>query len=444
MIRHRQTAMGEMHTGRDLRLVRAMAGTLLVLALTAGAGTDAATPDPRNAAELPPIGPKSGLLPPAIILFDEAAGGKTDPAPDSEASSIAAAAMRAAFLAAMAERNPDLRLVEAEEIGPVDLSALIALPGRLDRDDAHPPRESLLSVDYPAGSIHQAMERLQIDSVWILSGIVILPEIHHRATVQDEAPPTATTPRSRLLLRVALVDANGIVRFSDLVDEGPHAIIRHGGKEPAEIAPADLDLRDPGIARRWTELLLAQYTTEGERRQARQAVTGALEVESEGPRHPHPHEVRLGVGVFVFAGLDFWAGYLPKESGWQFGYRFVRWTDSFEDPYTGNELTETTETLQGGQVNYLFRPEKRGTWYVGASLMQWSKTEYATMNGVSDTTGVFAPFLGGGYTRHLGTHAYWNTAMFLAPWADLSTDTGVSSEDSSGGFDIQIQLGASF
>jgi hypothetical protein len=34
--------------------------------------------------------------------------------------------------------------------------------------------------------------------------------------------------------------------------------------------------------------------------------------------------------------------------------------------------------------------------------------------------------------------------MFLGPGAKLQTNTGVSSEESSGGFDIQLHIGASF
>jgi hypothetical protein len=208
--------------------------------------------------------------------------------------------------------------------------------------------------------------------------------------------------------------------------------------------PARADLRDPEVARRQVEALLAEYRTEDEKREAEQEAARALEAGAAAPRPPHPAEFRLGFGIFFVAGVDLWAGFIPKNSRWQFGWRYVRWNDQFEDPYTGRGLTDTTETMQGLQVNYLFRPEKRGTWYLGASALRWSRTETSDVTGVSDSASVVAPFLGGGYTRRLGRHAYCNGGIFLSPGTTLETDTGVSSDEASGGFDIQIQLGVTF
>jgi hypothetical protein len=88
--------------------------------------------------------------------------------------------------------------------------------------------------------------------------------------------------------------------------------------------------------------------------------------------------------------------------------------------------------------------EENGTWYLGVSLLRWSRTEVSLVTGASSSDSVVAPFFGGGYTGHLGKHAYYNAGIFLSPGTELKTNTGVSSEESSGGFDIQLQMGILF
>jgi hypothetical protein len=157
-------------------------------------------------------------------------------------------------------------------------------------------------------------------------------------------------------------------------------------------------------------------------------------------------EFRAGIGVYILAkdGLDLQVGYRPKQSHWQFGYRYVQWTDKFEDPFTDRRLTETTQSMTGPLVAYLFRPESRGTWYVGASVLQWSKRERSLITGEVDRASTTAPFVGGGYTRAPGKHFYFNLGLYLSPGTKLSTRTSVSSEEDSGAFDIQIQMGVAF
>jgi hypothetical protein len=394
--------------------------TCLLAACAAGAAGNAArASDDPQAAEREPASRTlaSGLVPPAIVMFDVGEGPDAAPVPNAAASAAASEAVSAAFLAAMAARATDLTVIGAEELGPIDRSPLDDLPGLLTRSDARPIPEAALSVELPRESLDRAMERHRLDAVWVVTGVVVL------ARGDDGSPGT------RLLLRAALVDRQGRVLFSDLVDED---------------TVTQADLRDPEVARGQVAALLAEYRTQAQQLETERAATAAQEARAALPRSPHPGEFRLGVGVFFIAGVDLWAGYLWKNSHWQVGYRYVRWTDTFEDPYTGRDLTDTTETLHGPQVNYLFRPGRPGTWYVGASLMEWSKTESAMLNGVSDSDSVVAPFFGGGYTRRFAKHFYCNVAMFIGPGANLETDTGVSSEEASGGFDIQVQIGASF
>lgn len=397
----------------------------LLAACAAGAAANAADPpDDTQAAEPQRASPgrNAGLLPPAVVWFDVDDGPNAAPVPNVAASAAASDAVRVAFLTAMAARAGELTVLGADALGLIDLSPLYRVPGLLAQGDERPLPEAALSVELPPGSVGKVLEPHRLDALWIVTGVVLLPR-------GSAGVPGTTGAAARLLLRAALVDRQGRVLFSDVVDQG---------------AVTQVDLRDPEVARRQVTALLAEYRTEEQKREAEQAAASAREAGAAAPRSPHPGEFRLGLGIFFIAGVDLWAGYLLKDSQWQIGYRYVRWTDTFEDPYTGGDLTDTTETLQGPQANYLFRPEKPGSWYVGASLMQWSKTETAMMNGVSDSDSVVTPYFGGGYTRRFAKHFYWNLAMFLGPWAELETDTGVSSEESSGGFDIQIQIGASF
>lgn len=157
-------------------------------------------------------------------------------------------------------------------------------------------------------------------------------------------------------------------------------------------------------------------------------------------------DVRVGAGVFLLAdqGQDFQIGFRPTADHWQVGYRRVQWRDHFNDPFTGRRLTETTETRTGPLVDYLFSPHSPGSWYLGGAVFRWSKREESLVTGEVDRVATTAPFIGGGYIRTLGRHAYFNLGLYLSPVAKVSTKTSVSSEDDSGAFDIQIQLGARF
>jgi hypothetical protein len=423
----------------------AAAGLLAMLATgTAGQAAAAAMSERPAEPAAPPIARDVGLLPPAIRLFEGRTGSGADPVLSVEGSAAASEAVSTAFVGEMTARQVGLIVIDRDECGAADLSGLDAIAGRLARGDARPFPEAALAVDDPSGSVETIMRQHRLDAVWVVTGIVILYGGSAAASDPATTPTEPPAPGSRLLLRAALIDRTVAVRFSDVIDEGAVPPDRRPPGPAAATDAAQVDLRDPAVARRAVAALLAEYRTEEEKRVAERSVARALNATAAEPRSPHPADFRIGLGVFFLAGVDLWAGFIPENSRWQVGYRYARWTDEFEDPYTGRGLTETTETLQGPQLNYLFRPQKRGSGYLGMSVLQWSKTEAADLNGVSDSADVVAPFIGGGYTRHLGKHGYWNAAMFLAPWAELNTDTGVSSEESSGGFDIQLQIGASF
>ncbi len=157
-------------------------------------------------------------------------------------------------------------------------------------------------------------------------------------------------------------------------------------------------------------------------------------------------EFRAGVGLFTLGkdGLDLQADFRPKLSHWQAGIKYVHWMDTSRDPFTGRKLTETTQTKAGPFVNYLFRPDSWGTWYLGGSVLRWSKEEKSMYTGEVGKASTTSPYLGGGFTGTMGRHFFYNMGLTLSPGAKLNTQTSVSSEQDSGGFDFQILVGARF
>ena len=157
-------------------------------------------------------------------------------------------------------------------------------------------------------------------------------------------------------------------------------------------------------------------------------------------------ELRAGAGLFFLAedGVDLFLSYRPEHSRFTWGYRYVRWTDRFNDPFTGRKLTTTTSTLSGPVATFLFSPESRHHAYLGLSVLRWSKAERSVVTGEVGTGSTTALFFGGGYTGAIGRSFFYNGGFFVSSGAKVSTSTSVSSEEDSGGFDIQLQLGFAF
>lgn len=381
------------------------------------AGYPAAVPSngtvPEQAQPLAPAG-TAGLFPPVIGIFEEQTG--SGPAARAERSPSVEEAMSAAFIEETTGRLISLRPISREEAGPGDLTGIRAVPERIKDSGAEPVPETLLPVPYPSASVEQAMALHQLGFAWIVTGIEV-------KAAGEQAKG------SRVLLRAALIDQKGTVLYSDMVDE-----------------TGEGDLRDPETARRFVRRLLAEYRTEKQRTETQQAAEHGAAVKAAEPKSPHPAEFRAGLGIFFIAedGVDLIATFSPANSAWQFGYRYVRWTDISDDPFTGRELTRTRETKQGPQVNYLFHPGQDRSFYLGISLLKWSRIETSLVTGVSDSDSVAAPFFGGGYTGRFGEVFFFNMGFFVSPGTDLNTDTGVSSTEDSGGFDIQLQAGFAF
>ncbi len=157
--------------------------------------------------------------------------------------------------------------------------------------------------------------------------------------------------------------------------------------------------------------------------------------------------LQIGIGVFALAqdGADLQISYRPPQSHYRFGFRYVRWTDVFNDPFTGNAHSKTTNTLAGPQLVYLFRPEADSGFYAGGELLKWTRTETPLLIvSPSDSRSRTDLYFGGGYSGLIGKNFFYNLGMFIAPQAELNTQTAISSEESGGNFDVQLQAGMAF
>jgi hypothetical protein len=96
----------------------------------------------------------------------------------------------------------------------------------------------------------------------------------------------------------------------------------------------------------------------------------------------------------------------------------------------------------GATLDYLFQPERRFSWTVGASVLRWTKAETSLYTGEVGRGATTALFLGGGFRGLLGSHFTYHLGLYLAaPGVSVHTHTSVNSEDDSGGFDVRAGLG---
>jgi hypothetical protein len=161
---------------------------------------------------------------------------------------------------------------------------------------------------------------------------------------------------------------------------------------------------------------------------------------------PAQVEVTLTLGVFNLAsgGADVEVQVRRPGGRWLLGARFAQWVDTAHDPFTGRALTKTRETRSGATLDYLFQPERRFSWTVGASVLRWTKAETSLYTGEVGRDATTALFLGGGCRGLLGRHFTYQLGLYLAPGAGVHTHTSVSSEEDSGGFDVRAGLGFRF
>ncbi|HEY6095769.1 MAG TPA: hypothetical protein VIU93_12535 [Gallionellaceae bacterium] len=157
-------------------------------------------------------------------------------------------------------------------------------------------------------------------------------------------------------------------------------------------------------------------------------------------------QLMLGAGIFAKDGAEWQINYRQSDSRFQFGYRYVRWKEVTEDPFTGRPIAENPASMTGPLVNYQFTPEDSSTFYVGVELLKWTRTEIA-LNVVlpPDTESTTDLYFGGGFSGRIGRHFVYNLGLYLSPSAQLNTRlSNGNSTESSGNLDGQVQIGVMF
>ncbi len=157
-------------------------------------------------------------------------------------------------------------------------------------------------------------------------------------------------------------------------------------------------------------------------------------------------EFKIGLGVFTLAesGMDLQVNYRPQQSRFQFGYKYTRWTEVFDDPFTGQGLDKTQQTKTGPILNYLFQPERDGSFYGGISLLKWTHTMVPLMVTSAPSTKETTDFyFGGGYTSRIGSSFYYNVGLFISPTAKIQNQISTGQENTIG-VDAQVQIGIAF
>jgi hypothetical protein len=157
----------------------------------------------------------------------------------------------------------------------------------------------------------------------------------------------------------------------------------------------------------------------------------------------HAAEWRIAAGIFMLSedGIDVHVSVRPEQSRWQLGVRALRYTEEWETT-SGTSVSKTTTTKAGPQINYLFSPHERGSWYLGVSVMKWIQEEKSSRTGTRGRDQTTAPFFGGGYSGRIAGFGYYNLGLFFSP-ASLSTQTADTAEETTGA-DVQVQFGLAF
>jgi hypothetical protein len=156
-------------------------------------------------------------------------------------------------------------------------------------------------------------------------------------------------------------------------------------------------------------------------------------------------EISLGLGPLLLSdnGADFHMSYRADHSPWEFGYRYVRYSESSDDPF-GGTLSESTTTMRGPTLFYLFRPDAPGSWFAGVAVLKAERVERSLLVNEEARDSKNALFFGGGYRGQWGSHGFFRLGMLVSPGTELNTKTSVTSTEESGLGDVYAQIGLRF
>lgn len=160
---------------------------------------------------------------------------------------------------------------------------------------------------------------------------------------------------------------------------------------------------------------------------------------------PAQGEMVVGIGLLSLAGdIDLQGSYRPGGSPRWFGYRHLRTKETADDPFTGNLLTKTVETISGPFVNYRFPSAPDARRYVGVGIYEWKKSHASSVAGRLGEDSTTAPFIGGGYAGRLGGSGRFNLGLYVSPFAEPETGATARIDEDEIGVDLVLQLGLGF
>ena len=235
-----------------------------------------------------------GLLAPTVSLYEEQPRfGLNKLEQHDEWSPAAVEAVTKAFSAEMAAQGYTVVTVAADDSELKEAAELFsAVEFSIQRHawdvptDTMPPREpfpeKVKTLDYSIGPLQAALEKHNVDAVWIVRGFNLLPTtgavlkeglevmVGILAAAGGAVFPTAQF--RKIELRTALVDRNGTVLYYGVADdqggwptrESPDGSVpaRSGELEPVrseEHVNLEKDLRDPRVARHFIRAALSGF-----------------------------------------------------------------------------------------------------------------------------------------------------------------------------------------
>ena len=165
---------------------------------------------------------------------------------------------------------------------------------------------------------------------------------------------------------------------------------------------------------------------------------------NEPPKVLARSEMGVEVGMLTFWGSDFQLYYQSNESPWLIGFKSAKWTES--SYLFGSKSKDTTYTVTGPFMRYLFSPKADKTWYLGASMLKESMEVNCLTIGLvdSDKDSSTSSYIGGGKMGRRGKSLYYNIGFLLSPWASLSTQTAGCMDKLDGLVDVNFAIGFVF
>ncbi len=172
------------------------------------------------------------------------------------------------------------------------------------------------------------------------------------------------------------------------------------------------------------------------------AVSAGPEIQSDSSSASIRSQLGLEIGALSFSGADIQIYYRKNESPWLVGYKYAKWTETFE--FFGIETDTTKTTMAGPFVRYLLKPYQNKTWYLGASMLKHSvELTCLTVPG-TDKDSDTSPYFGAGVMGKRDRSVYYNIGLLLSPTAELSTLAGGCAMEQEGGVDLNAHIGIVF